>query len=157
MGITPKFTRRDMDVLFKERLQRIDKAITLALCVLGEKCVNHARDLDPIAGFGDVTGNLRSSIGYVVYRNGSPVKTDFKLKSGPKGSGATGYSVGQSLATEIAAKYPKGYVLVVVAGMNYAVYVESKGRDVLTSAEKLAETELPKMLRQLKDNIRKMK
>ena len=58
--------------------------------------------------------------------------------------------------TEIAAKYPKGYVLVVVAGMNYAVYVESKGRDVLTSAEKLAETELPKMLRQLKDNIRKM-
>jgi len=152
MGITPKFTRRDMDVLFKERLQRIDQAITLALCVLGEKCVNHARDLDPIAGFGDVTGNLRSSIGYVVYRNGSPVKTDFKLKSG-----ATGYSVGQSLATEIAAKYPKGYVLVVVAGMNYAVYVESKGRDVLTSAEKLAETELPKMLRQLKDNIRKMK
>lgn len=158
MAITPKFTRRDMDVLFKDRLRRIDQAIVLSLCTLGEKCVNHARDLTPATGgFGDVTGNLRSSIGYVVYRNGSPVKIDFKLKSGPQGSGSVGYSAGQSLASEVAAKYPKGYVLVVVAGMNYAVYVESKGRDVLTSAEKIAETELPKMLRQLKDNIRTMK
>lgn len=143
-----------MDALFKIRLARIEAAITATLCNLGEKCVNHARDLDPTVGFGDVTGNLRSSIGYVVYRNGTPVKVNFKIKHGPKGSGSEGYATGQSLAAEIAAKYPKGYVLIVVAGMNYAVYVESKNRDVLTSAEKLAEKELPKMLSQLKTNIR---
>lgn len=146
-----------MDALFKERIQRIDTALTMALCELGEKCVNHARDLDPVVGFNDVTGNLRSSMGYVVYRNGRPVKADFVQKSGPEGDGSKGLQVGESLAKEIASKYPKGYVLVVVAGMNYAVYVESKNRDVLTSAEKLAERELPKILKQLRNNVRKMK
>jgi len=157
MGLTPKISRKDMDAYFRDRLARIDQAITLTLCRLGEQCVNHARSLDSAVGFGDVTGNLRSSIGYVVYKNGRPTKYDFVQKAGPKGSGAEGVIVGKSLADEISAKYPKGYVLVVVAGMNYAVYVESKNRDVLTSAEKLAERELPGMLKQLRSNIRKMK
>ena len=37
--------------------------------------------------------------------------------------------------------------------MSYASYVEKNGKDVLTSAEQLAERELPKMLEELKSNI----
>lgn len=39
--------------------------------------------------------------------------------------------------------------------MNYALYVESRGRDVIASAEQLAERELPRMLEKLVDNIKK--
>jgi len=42
-----------------------------------------------------------------------------------------------------------------VAGMNYAIYLEAKGRDVLTSAEQLAQQELPRMLSELVSNINK--
>ncbi|MGV4578106.1 hypothetical protein ACQ1R5_10635 [Ornithobacterium rhinotracheale] len=46
-------------------------------------------------------------------------------------------------------KYPRGYVLVVVAGMNYALYVESKGYNVLSTAEQLAEREVPRLLNEI--------
>lgn len=120
---------------------------------IGEKCVNHAREIDPGLGFNDQTGNLRSSIGYVIYQNGRPLHSDFKTHSGPNGDGGEGFNAGQKLAKEIATKYKDGIVLVVVAGMNYALYVESKNRDVLTSAEHLAEDLVPKMLKQLKDEV----
>jgi hypothetical protein len=42
-----------------------------------------------------------------------------------------------------------------VAGMSYAVYVESTGRDVLTSTETLAKKELPKLINDLVDSINK--
>ena len=47
------------------------------------------------------------------------------------------------------------YALVVVAGMNYAAYVEAKGYNVLSSAEHLAERELPRMLDKLITNIKR--
>ena len=39
--------------------------------------------------------------------------------------------------------------------MNYAAYVEAKGKNVLTSAEHLAERELPRMLEKLISNIKR--
>jgi hypothetical protein len=66
-------------------------------------------------------------------------------------SGTDGVQEGASLAKRVGAKYSKGIVLVVTAGMNYAVAVESRGQDVLTSAEILAERELPRMLESLKN------
>ena len=52
-------------------------------------------------------------------------------------------------------KETKGVALVVVAGMNYAAYVEAKGYNVLSSAEHLAERELPRMLEKLITNIKR--
>lgn len=156
MGISCKISRSQLSAYMEERLERINSALIMELQNIGEKCVNHAREISPDDGFNDQTGNLRSSIGYVIYANGRPVSTDFKEKGGPKGDGKTGKSTGEKLAKEIADKYRNGIVLVVVAGMNYALYVESKNRDVLTSAEQLADDLVPKMLKQLKDNINRM-
>ena len=75
-------------------------------------------------------------------------------------SGATseaapkGIKVGQSVAENIG-KETKGVALVVVAGMNYAAYVEAKGYNVLASAEHLAERELPRMLEKLISSVKR--
>ena len=67
----------------------------------------------------------------------------------PISGGTDGSNSGKAFASELARKYPKGYVLIVVAGMKYAAYVSAKGRDVLDSAELLADQLVPKMLKQL--------
>ena len=51
----------------------------------------------------------------------------------------------QELIEKIKAKYPKGLVLIVVAGKNYAAYVEAKGYNVLSSAELMAENILKQL------------
>ena len=58
------------------------------------------------------------------------------------------------MAQEVGSSHKEGYTLVVVAGMNYAVHVESKGRDVLTSAEKQAEKLIARELADLITNIK---
>ena len=79
----------------------------------------------PFSGLvGNLSGNLRSSIGYVVFKDGKPVNIAFEAVKG----GHVGVHEGQRLAQQIGENYTDGYTLVVVAGMNYAVHVESKGR-----------------------------
>lgn len=148
MGIEPKFNQQDIHARFEKFLKVVDKNIIQRLQRLGEECVTHAKTIPANVGFTDQTGNLRSSIGYVVFKDGKSVHETY--------SGTTeGVSKGRELAEKVGSKHSIGYSLVVTAGMNYAVYVESKGRDVLTSSEMLAKQELPKMLEQLKANINK--
>jgi hypothetical protein len=63
--------------------------------------------------------------------------------------GGEGSSGGLKYAKQLAAEYPKHVVLIVVAGMNYAHYVNNMGLDILDSAEILAEKQVPKLLRRL--------
>lgn len=116
--------------------------------MLGEMCVTHAREIPKEIGFTDQTGNLRSSIGYMVFVDGVAVHESYE-------GTPEGIKAGQDLSKKIGAKYKNGVSLVVTAGMNYAVHVEARGRDVLSSAEILAKKELPKMLDELKRNINK--
>lgn len=157
MGLKPRMSRSDLHQLFQDRLQRINDALIMELQNIGEECANHARDLTPSIGFNDQTGNLRSSIGYVIYVNGRPLSSDFKDYQGPKGNSGEGKKSGEELAKSVASKHKQGVVLVVVAGMNYALYVESKNRDVLSSAEHLADKLVPKMIKQLSNNVKGMK
>ena len=56
------------------------------------------------------------------------------------------------LAT-FAANFPRGIVLVFVAGMDYAGYVADTGRDVLDSAALLADKLVPKLLEDVRKKI----
>ena len=151
MGIAPKFTRQDVANRFRRFLEVIEKRQIERLQYLGELCVKHARELPAGVGFTDQTGNLRSSIGYAIFKDGRALYENFeKVKDGSEG-----INEGQNLAKEISKKYPKGLLLVVTAGMNYAMILESKGKDVLSSAEHMAEQELPKMIKALQENIDK--
>lgn len=151
MGIDPRFTPADVRQRMTRFLEAIERAQIKRLQYLGEMCVKHAREVPATTGFTDQTGNLRSSIGYMVFKNGIAVNESYA----PVKEGSEGVIKGKTLAKRIGSKYTEGIALVVTAGMNYAVHLESKGRDVLTSAESLAKTELPKMVEALKRNINK--
>lgn len=149
MGITPNFDFKAINEYLSDFQNRIVLAQIETLKYLGEQCVIRARSIPASVGFTDQTGNLRSSIGYVVFVDGIAVSSDFKGIL----SGSEGVKEGMALAYKVGSENSKGIVLVVVAGMNYALAVESKGRDVLTSTEHFAIQELPRMLNDLRLNI----
>lgn len=150
MGIEVQFTKEEVQKRFDAFLDQIQEQQINALLYLGEKCVAHARSIPKEQGFEDQTGNLRSSIGYAVFVDGVAVHSFYDEIKG----GAIGAKAGQELATKVG-EQTSGVCLVVTAGMNYALHVESRGRDVIASAEQMAERELPKIFEKLVDNIRK--
>ena len=125
------------------RVEAIKKAIVYNLCAVGEQVLNAARLTN---SYKDQTGNLRSSIGYVVAVDGEIVQMSSfdTVKEGREGSRG-----GKEYAMQLVRDFPHGIVLIVVAGMNYASYVSAKGYDVLDSSELLADKLVPQMLQQL--------
>lgn len=146
MGIEVNFSRSDVKRAFDNFLDGIERAQIRQLQKLGEMCLNEAR----LKGnYQDQTGNLRSSIGYTIFKDGTAIHSVYsQIKDGIEG-----VKSGEELAQKIGQDQP-GVCLVVTAGMNYALYVESKGYNVLSSAEHLAERELPRMLEKLVSKIK---
>lgn len=127
---------------------------------IGERCIKIAREN---GDYNDITGNLRSSIGYVVLYNGSvftqsitnptsvspgerPVTRkrkdglEYVTKQKIGGDGKEGEKQARKLLSNLTVKYPRGCVLIVCAGMNYAAYVENvHGKRVLVDSKLLAE------------------
>lgn len=147
MGLVPKFTMADVHAQIQRKLELIDKETLACFQRLGDKCVTKAKD---DRGYQDQTGNLKNSIGYVIIHNG--VIVDSAL-----GRWAPG-SISQQVVDEHKSKYPTGWVLIVVAGMNYASYVEARhNKVVLSTAELFAESEMPRMMKELRTNIKGMR
>lgn len=117
---------------------------------IGEEVRNAQVELMPGSGQGkgsytDRSGNLRSSIGYVIIVNGQ-----ICTKAGFGARGVNdGQAQGETTAESFAAKFPDKTALVVVAGMNYAVYVAEKNYDVLDTAYIKAKEIVPGILKQL--------
>lgn len=129
-------------------MAEVERQMVESLCRIGEEAITLAKQIPPERGFHDRTGNLRSSMGYVVCKDGKPINIAFNAILG----GNEGAKTGQKLA-ETLAQNKEGYVLIVVAGMKYAVYVEALGRDVLTTAEKFSEKRITKEMQDLVKNI----
>ena len=152
MAIKPNFTKDDVRKRFDAFLNEIEKKQIARLQRLGEMCLVEARTNK---GYMMQTGALLSSTGYEVFVDGVAIHSQFDVASGAESNAAeTGIKSGQSIAESIG-KGTKGIALVVLAGMNYAAYVEAKGYNVLSSAEHLAERELPRMLEKLISNIKR--
>jgi len=150
MGITPNFDFESIHKYLSDFQKRIVLAQIETLKYLGELCVKRAKLIPKSIGFEDQTGNLRSSLGYVVFVDGIAVDEFFELVL----NGQEGIKQGRSLAYKVGSENNEGLVLVVVAGMNYALHLEAKyNRDVLTSTEHFAIQELPRMLNDLRVNI----
>ena len=152
MAIKPNFTKDDVRKRFDAFLNDIEKKQIARLQRLGEMCLVEARTNK---GYMMQTGALLSSTGYEVFVDGVAIHSQFDAASGAESNAAEmGIKSGQSIAETIG-KGTKGIALVVVAGMNYAAYVEAKGYNVLSSAEHLAERELTRMLEKLISNIKR--
>ena len=157
LSITPKFTTDELRQVIQSRMDRIEAAAISRLQFVGEKFVTNARNN---GAYKDHTGNLRSSAGYVILKNGEQIFQNFQAfpQVDPKAEGAgQGVQQAQKAADEVAAKlkdsFPTGLILIGVAGMDYAAAVESKGYDVITSSSLTAKTDLETGLKELQSKI----
>ena len=155
MGLKCNVDMNAMRSRFSRFFDEVEKKQIERLKMLGEMCVTQARG-EHANNWQDQTGNLRSSVGYMVFKDGVSVEEGTFEQITPRnpqpGDVYDGATRGMQFCKTIGDQ-TRGIALVVVAGMSYASYVEKNGKDVLTSAEQLAERELPKMLEELKSNI----
>lgn len=160
MPIRQTTPRAALQKLIDRRLNDLLQALVNVLCYAGEEVVKYARDPNR-KRYTDQTGNLTSSIGYVVLWDGkvvkqsdfSPVQGKGKKRKGKKRRGAGGVSgskKGREFLRKLISENGDGLVLIVVAGMPYAAYVEAMGLDVLDSAEIKAEEIVKRILSKLK-------
>jgi len=132
MAIKAKF---NLDKIFADIERELGRLIRQAIIDAFDKTLLdvliQAKTLDT---YKDQTSLLRHSIGYQIYDNGELVTQRFEKNARiGDGSGADeGITKGQRVAAEVARKYPNDIVGVIVAGAEYAIYVESKGYDVLS-------------------------
>lgn len=144
MPIRQTTPQQEIDVYMAEQIKRIEYALVRTMQYVGERCLIAARKSK---SYRDITGNLRSSVGYVISVDGNIVNSsDFDTVK----NGGSGAKEGYEYACSLVSHFPQGICLIVVAGKNYARYVTAKGKDVLDSAELLAEQLVPKMLSKLK-------
>lgn len=141
--------RKIQERLQVKKKQLISHLVT-QLSYIGEACVKLAREGGT---YRDITGNLRSSIGYVVLYNGEvQISGAPKQYSGTQGNGAQGVAASESLLNRLKAKFPWGVVLIVCAGMQYAALVEDVRHKVVLAQ---AELEADRLLKELLGSILK--
>lgn len=139
MAIKGKF---NLDAIFQELEVRLHpiiiQAVTEAFEMACLEVVKQAKSLDT---YQDQTNQLRSSIGYQIYNQGVLVTDYFQADGKGDGSGSSqGVARGKMVAAEAAREYSNDVVGVIVAGADYALYVESKGYDVISGpASRLTE------------------
>lgn len=141
MAIRQITTNSQINAYLDTEIERIESVIINVMIRVGMQCVTEARTM---GSYTDRTGNLRSSIGFSVLKNGVPIK-----RAVFDGSNTTdGKSKGTEFIKSLESGLSKGIVLIVVAGMEYAAQVETS-KNVLASSELLAEKLVPELLQKL--------
>lgn len=107
-----------------------------AIVVLIELADKSAIDLRQNADFMNHTFNLRSSLGAVVFRNGMIVHENFEAVSG----GSDGLQKGKQVAQNNIPSTGLGMML--VAGEDYALYVEARDNKWVISGSSMRLTKL---------------
>lgn len=156
MGIEANFDMNQINAYLQQQTRRLDDLMIRNLNYLGMECVNLAKSLDT---YTDRTGNLRNSIGYIVVKHGNIISS--KFEAGQRGSEfdsdeTPGEKVGETFAKELVSNFPVGYALIVVAGMEYASYVEDvKHLDVIAPAETHANTRIKQIAQSIVNSMKR--
>ncbi|MDI9863960.1 hypothetical protein QM480_06475 [Flectobacillus sp. DC10W] len=104
-----------------------------------DKGINQA----PVYGdYLDQTANLRNSIGYFISKDGVIINS-------------FGDDKAAQVAQKVISEFANGFVLVVVAGMEYAAAVEAKGYNVISSSMLYAESQIPNIRKKIEDTLLK--
>ena len=135
-------TPQEIDLLLKEQYDEMDRQTLEAFKRVLQRALEIQRaKMRADGGYNDDTGQLRSSTGGIIYRDGKVLHEDFKLA--PYGTDKTpGLQEGRKLAlAEL--RESKGWGITIVAGMEYASWVESNhGLSVVIDASKEIEKTL---------------
>ncbi len=113
--------------------KRVENAILMRLEFVLEELKNHAKTH---AGYNFHTGNLNSSIGGGVYKNGALVSwRGFEVEQG----GDDGARIGIEYLNNVILKGRSTYSVVIVVGMEYVSFVENYyNKNVLAQTEMIA-------------------
>ena len=127
--IEPNFNVNEIMAKLGRLAEVVPQAIAEAFRMTLTEIAAEARELNT---YQDQTSNLRSSIGYGIYIDGQPFTEEYMSAGNGTSDGSHGQAAAKETVEEVAKQYPEGIVGVIVAGEGYALYVESKGYDVLT-------------------------
>lgn len=151
LSIKPNFNKNNIKKALLKAAKSIEREIKERLMIVGDEFVINARNN---GNYKDQTGNLRSSIGYVVFKDGQPITENFEMSEAGTDR-TTGLDKGRQLALNF--DIPNdGYCLLVVAGMEYAAAVESRGKDVISGSSLIAERDLKNSFKRLQDKFNKI-
>lgn len=169
-----KTVAQKQELYLKRCTYIVNQEMKNVLDSLGDLAVTEAINRPEEASFFNHTGNLRSSIGYGVYRDGRKVAGGgFLPTAAPEDNGHLGQWHGRRELTRVyketseiaSVSYNMGssnFRLVVVAGMYYAGYVEARpNKEVLAQArlkcESLVRPYLASAKQRIKDRIAKIR
>lgn len=146
--------RKALQKRLNEKRQQIISYLNMRLMQLAEEAVTYSKENK---GYQDRTANLKNSISFALYLDGQLITS--AVDKIPKAEEAEGGQEGVSAAlNEYAQKEgvvaPKGYSLVIVAGMNYGKYVEDKGYNVLHLTKYFLRDEMKKIFEEVSEMIK---
>lgn len=143
MGVKPTFGNDAIASQVNTFQVRLEQAVLFLMKSLGEELVKYAKDNRT---YTDQTGNLTNSIGYAIVRNKGLVY--YSAQSG--GSADSALQAAMKMANECSSEFS----LIIVAGMNYAAYVEAKGYNVILPAELKAKKDFPAAMNKLMAKVK---
>ena len=146
--------REALQQKLNEKREQLIKALNVRLMQLAEEAVTYSKDNK---GYQDRTANLKNSISFALYLDGEIVVS--KIGAIPKAEEVVGGqdAVGEALqnyAQQEGVVAPKGYSLIIVAGMNYGKYVEDKGYNVLHLTKYYLRSEMKKIFEEVIETIK---
>lgn len=146
--------REALQQKLNEKREQLIKVLNVRLMQLAEEAVTYSKDNK---GYQDRTANLKNSISFALYLDGEIVTS--KIGAIPKaeevigGQDAVGEAL-QNYAQQEGVIAPKGYSLIIVAGMNYGKYVEDKGYNVLHLTKYYLRSEMKKIFEEVIEMIK---
>ena len=146
--------REALQQKLNEKREQLIKFLNVRLMQLAEEAVIYSKDNK---GYQDRTANLKNSISFALYLDGEIVVS--KIGAIPKAEEVVGGqdAVGEALqnyAQQDGVIAPKGYSLIIVAGMNYGKYVEDKGYNVLHLTKYYLRSEMKKIFEEVIEMIK---
>lgn len=146
--------REALQQKLNEKREQLIKVLNVRLMQLAEEAVTYSKDNK---GYQDRTANLKNSISFALYLDGEIVTS--KIGAIPKAEEVVGGqdAVGEALqnyAQQEGVIAPKGYSLIIVAGMNYGKYVEDKGYNVLHLTKYYLRSEMKKIFEEVIEMIK---
>jgi hypothetical protein len=159
--------REALQKRLNEKRQYVINTLNTRLAQLAEEAVTYSKNNK---GYKDRTANLKNSISFALYFDGelltSKVSEDYnptykdekgKVHDNPfsmdnvmqfRGNALNEYAQKEGVVA------PKGYSLVIVAGMNYGKYVEDKGYNVLHLTKYFLRDEMKKVFEEVAEMIK---
>lgn len=145
---------RELQQRLNDRVEALKRVLDMKILQLAEEAVTHAKQNK---GYKDRTANLKNSISFALYYDGELVTAKAGQIPMPDADPEGQQQVETALdayASQEGIIAPKGYSLIIVAGMRYGAHVEHKGFNVLYLTKYFLRDEMRKILEEAIDDVK---